>query len=210
MKKYIKPILAFLPVLTLVFSHANMVMVGKSQESQQPKPAVLTVKIVDGFFHHLDMEKKLMYVVVDKQGEILQSVSLGQIDSVYLIQGKPEKLRGLLAGGSIGAVVGFSSLFWKDLTGSDKSTKPENQNDDKLNIADLAIRIGGGAGVGLIVGYFKDRGEESVRPFPVYDLKIKQTNPNPSINFSDIGNLAKMLREGESFVHVTLKDREEK
>ena len=126
-------------------------MVGKSQESQQPKPAALTVKIVDGFFHHLDMEKKLMYVVVDKQGEILQSVSLGQIDSVYLIQGKPEKLRGLLAGGSIGAVVGFSSLFWKDLTGSDKSTKPENQNDDKLNIADLAIRIGGGAGVGLSV-----------------------------------------------------------
>jgi len=205
LKKYTTSILL---VLTLTVSPANIV--GKSQESQQPKPAALTVKIVDGFFHHLDQEKKLMYVAIDEQGKILQGISLSQIESVYLIQGKPEKLRGLLTGGSVGAVVGFSSLFWKNLTSSDKNAKSENQSNNKLNIADLAIRIGSGAGVGLIVGYLKDRGEENVRPFPIYDPKIKQTNPNSSINFNDIGNLAKMLREGESFVHVTLKDGEEK
>jgi len=202
---FLTTLLVFVSSIFTEFSYA----VGGPQESWQQEPTATTIKIVDGFFHHLDLEKKQMLVAIDRQGKILQSINLGRIKSVYLIQGKPEKLKGLLTGGSIGAIVGFSSLFWKSLTDSNKDAT-DNQKDNKLNIADLAIRIGGGAGVGLIIGYFRDRGEESIRPFPVYDPEIRQTNPHPSIDFGNIENLAKMLREKESFVHVTLKEKEEK
>ena len=212
MKLHTETIIALL-IAALVFSsgvfNKHSYAVSRPQESSQQEPTATTIKIVDGFFHHLDLEKKQMLVAIDKQGKILQSINLGRIKSVYLIQGKPEKLKGLLAGGSIGAIVGFSSLFWKSLTDPNKDAT-DNQKDNKLNITDLAIRIGGGAGVGLIIGYFRDRGEESIRPFPVYDPEIRQTNPHPSIDFGNIENLAKMLREKESFVHVTLKEKEEK
>ncbi|MBI2676761.1 MAG: hypothetical protein HYX21_02315 [Candidatus Yanofskybacteria bacterium] len=216
MKPHTKIIITFLTVIFVfnsgIFTKPSFAA-SKSQESPQQEPVAMTIKIVDGFFHHLDLEKKLMYVAIDKDGKVLQSINLRQIESVYLIQGRPEKLKGLLTGGSIGAVIGFSSLFWRDVVGlnkNDKTTETADKNGNRINIADLAIRIGGGAGVGLLVGYFGRQGEDDIRPFPVYDPSIKQTNPHPSINFGDIGNLSKMLREKESFVHVTLKEREEK
>ena len=209
MKTKLKSVPVFFLILALLYTHTGFAQLPTTNEKTQQEPTTVTIKIIDGFFHRLDSEKKLMYVAIDKHGKILQTVNLGQIESVYLIQGKPEKLKGLLTGGSIGAVVGFSSLFWRNLTGSNKS-KTDNQSDNKINITDLAIRIGGGAGVGLIVGYFRGQGEEDIRSFPVYDPKIKQTNPHPSIDFSDMANLAKMLREKESFVHVTLKEGEQK
>ncbi|MBI2057665.1 MAG: hypothetical protein HYT63_01625 [Candidatus Yanofskybacteria bacterium] len=213
MKVRLKSLPVFFLTLTLLYAPIGFTQVPIANEEPRQESTMITIKIVDGFFHHLDLEKKLMYVAVDKRGEILQSIGLGQIESVYLIQGKPEKLKGLLTGSSIGAVVGFSSLFWRDIAGlnkNDKTAETADKNSNRINLADLAIRIGGGAGVGLIIGYFKGQGEDDIRPFPVYDPSIKQTNPHPSINFSDIGNLSKMLREKESFVHVTLKEREEK
>ncbi len=176
-------------------------------------PDLVTVMIVDGVFHHLDLKNSTMYIAIDKQGKILQKVQLGRLESVYLIQGRQEKLKSLLTGGSVGAAVGLSSIFWGNLIGLVKDSKDNNssdQNSDKFNATNLIVRVAGGAGVGLLVGYLKDQGDDDVRTFPVYDPKIKQTNPSPSINFNSLDNLGRMLREKESFVHVTLKASEEK
>ena len=102
---------------------------------------------------------------------------------------------------------GFSSVFWgrflkSETDKNDSGTNGNNKN--HLNFTDIALRIGGGIGAGILVEHFQKKGEENLHRFPVYDPHIKQLEPNPSINFGDIGNLKKLV-EGQHFIHVTLK-----
>lgn len=177
----------------------------------QSQPAqTFHLPVVDGIFQKADMENRMLFVALDKDGKIVQEINFSTIESVYLIQGKTEKLKEYLVGGTVGGAVGFSSLFLDKLVSLIKDNKnPSDTGDDKnggrFNWIRVAALIGGGAGAGMLVQRLKNGGED-VRDFPVYDPKIKQDNPNYSMNFSDIANLKTKLTEKESFVHITLRE----
>lgn len=174
----------------------------------QTESSTIMLPVVDGVFHHVDLENKMLYVALDKNGEIVQEISFILIESVYLIQGNSERLKEYLKDGSIGGIVGgFSSMFWKDISNkifrkNGKNQNGEAKNSDRVNLASVAWGVGGGLGAGLLVNYLQNKGEENIRSFPVY-------NPR-TMNFNDISNLKTKLTEKKSFIHVTLKNGREK
>lgn len=161
--------------------------------------------VVDGIVRKVDLEKRFIYVLLDKEGKMVQEIQIDTIESVYLIRGKVEKLKEYLLGGAIGSAAGASSVFWNRIVGSSGSGKNENGVKQQISLADLSLRVVGGTGAGLIVSYLLKRGEKEEAPFPVYDPSIEKKSSESGIDFSNKNNLKTMLTEGESFVHITLR-----
>lgn len=164
------------------------------------------IPVVDGIFHHVDMENRMIYVAIDKEGKIIREIPLVLVESVYLIQGRPERLKEFLVGGAIGGTAGLSAPFLVRLVRKSLS-KDQNQKEIRLSFAGIILATGGGIGAGFLANYFKNKGEDDATYFPVYDPSIKQKNPNSSIDFGDRNNIKNKLIEKESFVHLTLKMR---
>ena len=176
---------------------------GQSQESAVSKTLadtwdykIVNLPVVIGVFHGFDLASGQLSVAFDEKHTKLETIDLRKIRSVYLLQGSREKLNNYLGGAAAGATGGFAVSFFKN--------KLERAPNSQLLSKDTARDISIGVGVGLVVSWWRSRGVEDARPWPVYSLDIYQSDPGNSnkVDYKDPHNLEKILPE--SFIQVMM------
>ena len=191
----------FLSVFLVTFGSLFL----QSENQKMQKTAITEIPVIDGIVHRIDFENRFLYIALDREGRIIQEINIDTIESVYLIQGRPEKLKNYLIGGTIGGTAGLSSVLWSKIIAKNGENGNGGGTEKQVSLTELALRAIGGTGAGLLVAHLWKEGEKDARPFPVYDPSIKQKNPSSSIDFGDKTNLKTKLIEKKSFVHVTLR-----
>lgn len=176
------------------------------QEKEQENGAKLViVRVVSGVFWDLDQEKRIVAVALDKKGQVLENIHWENVKSVYLIQGRPERLSRYLKYGVSGGGAGLASVFLPDLIFGEKDGK-KKEDGHALSLINILMRSSTGSAAGLVVAWLRGKGEE-VRSFPIYDPEIKQDENRPAgwLNYADMRSLQK-LTSRESIVVVTKKE----
>lgn len=162
------------------------------------KPTFLPVRI--GALHHLDKEKKILFLSLDDKGEVVQAINFSEIKAAYLIQGNRATLTKYVFGGAgTGGVLGLAGMFAKD-----KVWSPDNRGGEaSVLLANKGTWIGisAAASVGAVIGYFMAKGEEDIRILNIYNAD-KGPNQKISRNLSDQKNLENILPG--SFLHIYL------
>lgn len=154
--------------MVMVFSFPS-ITIGQSisQESPLKEVQLASFPVTFGQFDHLDKDKGVLFVSLDKNGRRLEEISLAEIRAVYLLQGNKDRLAHYLVGGAGGLAGGFSGLILKN-----KALNGKDQREKTLETKEVVYYTSAGLVVGLLWGWWKGRGEE-VRMFPVYDLGLK-------------------------------------
>lgn len=195
-------------VLVFLFLFADSGRAFESQSDHDSKQ--VTVEVVDGIFNNLDKDKQTISVFLDRDRKISYRLEFYKIRSVYLIQGQERKLAGLLKYAVAGGTIGLTSKIVIDMKNRNAETEGR-----KLDLIGAALWTVGSAGASALAGFFRDRGEEEPRTFPIYDPEIRMVvasgvNDNDGgssvkVDYADIKRL-ELLTAGISFVRITLKD----
>lgn len=192
--------------LIFLLSGGNFVQSLRSEQ----KYGQMKVEVVDGFFKSWDKETEVLQISLDQEGKLTERISLNRINSVYLMQGKPEKLRKFLKSGSVGA----AGVFGSKVLLIDKLQNNKNSEEKSFDWVGNGLWTLGGFTAGVLAEWLWAKVEEGVRPFPIYDPEIRTNTSgsggngnggNGKVDYGDIKRL-ELLTPGVSFVRVTLKD----